>query len=440
MGPLSTVVLCLAAGAAGAGFTRWALTRSSRRAARELELGLQRWAYADLSLPAVVSGLGPWLPLGEAFNKGQDEVRRVLEEARLDLMRERIKLETLFAHIPDGLVITNLRGQILFFNPPTLRILGMEARDVKGPARGLLEPVDPDALRMAVQDILKNHTHSEILELPNKNEPGGPPSYYRTTVTMFSGPGGEDFGVLLILRDVTGERRLVSMKEEFFQAVAHDLRAPLFAMQGYLRLLEKSVKPEGQQKGYFDAIAQSCEKLTLLIQDTLDSSRLETGQLNLSPTSFEPKALLQRVVKLFGPISDEKGIKLSLEAAADCPSRIEADERLLERVINNLLSNALKFTPRGGRITLELNPAGPDQIEFSVGDSGPGIPADQKTRVFEKFHQGDTGRTKGGFGLGLNICLRIVRLHQGTLWVESEVGLGSQFIFRIPIKQKVEVS
>lgn len=360
------------------------------------------------------------------------EFQKTVDEGKLDLLRERIKIETIFAHLPDGLVITNLRGQLLFVNPPAMRIFGIASSELKALGRGLLEPVDPDKLRMPVQDILKNHTHSEVVELPA--------GVFRTTVTMFSAPGGGDFGVLLMLRDVTGERRLSALKEEFFQAVAHDLRAPLFAMQGYLRLLEKSVKPEGNLKGYFDAITQSCEKLTLLIQDTLDSARLETGQLTLTAASFEPVALLQRVARLFTPIAEEKGIKIELQLASGAPKAIAADERLLERVFTNLLSNALKFTPRGGRISLEMTAAGADQVEFTVSDTGPGIPADQRTRVFEKFTQGEDGRSKGGFGLGLNICHKIVALHRGTIWIESEPGLGSQFVFRIPTRSKMEVA
>lgn len=359
--------------------------------------------------------------------------QRAVEEGKLDLLRERIKIETIFAHLPDGLVITNLRGQVLFVNPPAMRIFGLASSELKALGRGLLEPLDSDKLRMPVQEILKNHTHSEVVELPA--------GVFRTTVTMFSAPGdGGDFGVLLMLRDVTGERRLSALKEEFFQAVAHDLRAPLFAMQGYLRLLEKAVKPEGNLKGYFDAITQSCEKLTLLIQDTLDSARLETGQLTLTAASVEPAALLQRMLRLFTPIAEEKGIKLELQSGVGAPKAIEADERLLERVFTNLIANALKFTPRGGRIALEMAAAGADQVEFAVSDTGPGIPADQRTRVFEKFTQGEDGRSKGGFGLGLNICHKIVALHRGTIWVESEPGLGSQFVFRIPTRAKMEVA
>lgn len=116
-----------------------------------------------------------------------------------ELVRERVKLDTLFSSIPDGLVIANLRGQVLFVNPPALDILGIKAEDLKSRGRGMLEPADPDRFRMPVQEILKNHTQNRIMELHS--------NIYRTTVAMFSAPSGGDFGVLLILRDVTAERQ-----------------------------------------------------------------------------------------------------------------------------------------------------------------------------------------------------------------------------------------
>lgn len=118
-------------------------------------------------------------------------------------MRERIKIDTIFASLPDALVITNLRGEVVFVNPPALDILGIGQQDLKAAGRGLLEPSDPDRFRMPVQEILKNHTRSEIMKLVSPKTPGARPNFYRTTVAMFSAPGG--FGVLLILRNVTDQ-------------------------------------------------------------------------------------------------------------------------------------------------------------------------------------------------------------------------------------------
>ena len=235
--------------------------------------------------------------------------------------------------------------------------------------------------------------------------------------------------------DVAAERELAEAKEEFFLSAAHDFRAPIFAIQGYLRLIERSIDPEPRVKGHFEAVHQSCEKLTLMIQDILDSSRLETGQLKLGVTAVGPKAFLERVQRVFGALAAEKGIGLSVEVGDEVPHEIDADERLLERVFSNLVSNALNVVSRGGRITLSAR-SDAGAVEFAVADTGPGIPEEDRAVFFDKFAQLNGGR-RGGFGLGLHICKKIVELHRGTLRLESKEGEGSRFIFRIPMRQLV---
>lgn len=332
-----------------------------------------------------------------------------------DAALERARLEALVENIPDGLVVTDLRGDVLCMNSAARRVLG-EA-DV----------------RMRIQEVLKARTQGEVVELRLPG-PDGTTAFFRTHVSLFQTPGGEELGVMVLLRDMTAQRGLDALKEEFFQSVAHDLRAPLFAMQGYLRLLQKSFAPDEKQKGYFDAIAQSCDKLMLFIQDTLDAARLDAGRMKLTPAPVEPAALVERVAKLFKPVAEEKGLSLKTALSDDAPDAVDVDERLVERVLHNLISNALKVTPRGGAITVRVGRAGPDRAEFSVSDTGPGIPASERQRIFDKFRQLD-GAQRSGFGLGLNICAKIVRLHGGEIWVDSEPGRGSDFVFRLPIKQ-----
>jgi signal transduction histidine kinase len=240
--------------------------------------------------------------------------------------------------------------------------------------------------------------------------------------------------VLIMLRDVTAERRLDAMKEEFFQSAAHDLRAPLFAIQGYLRLIKRSFVPDERQTGWFGAIEQSCEKLTLLVNDSLDFARIENGYLRLSPTPVDARAVVRRAVNLFLPLAEERGLVLEARIDADAPAAFQADERLIERMLNNLLGNALKFTPRGGRVIAHISSRG-DLIEFAVEDDGPGIPEAQRAVIFERFRQLGAIGPKSGFGLGLSICAKIVKLHRGVIWVEPGPAGGSRFIVRLPLAQ-----
>lgn len=326
-------------------------------------------------------------------------------------------LEALVENLPDGIVIADLRGDVICMNGAAERALGDRA--------------SPD-IRMRIQEVLKARTQAEVVELARPE--GGEAAYYRTHVALFRTRTGEELGVVLTLRDMTAQRGLDALKEEFFQSVAHDLRAPLFAMQGYLRLLQKSFAPDERQKGYFDAIAQSCEKLMLFIQDTLDAARIEAGRMKLSPSPVEPSALVERVAKLFRPVADEKAIRLDTEVSPDCPETVSLDERLAERVLHNLVSNALKATPRGGAIGVKVSRSGRDHVQISVSDTGPGIPQAERARIFDKYRQLD-GVSRAGYGLGLHICAKIVRLHGGQIWVDSDPGRGSDFVFRIPINQ-----
>lgn len=430
MSPLIALVVGAAVGAAAAWILlkrRWGVPLG------EVSRVIGCWARGDLAAEPEAAALGGRQEVTDALVGARDQIFKALGERKRQGHQEQQKFEALVEAIPDGLVITDLRGDVLHINRAALEVFGVSAEEAqKGRVHELL---GGESFRMRLQDILKSRTQAEVLELPLKRAEGAVSGYFKTLVSLFSAPGADELGVLLLLRDVTVERRVDSIKEEFFQAVAHDLRAPLFAMQGYLRLLEKSVGPDRHQKGYFDAIAQSCEKLTLFIQDILDSARIEAGQMKLTVSPIDPDALLERSAALFKPLAEERGVRLELALAEGRPRSVDMDERLMERVFYNLLSNALKFTPRGGAVTASATASGAEHVEFTVADTGPGIPAALRPQIFEKYRQGAAEEPRTGFGLGLNICRQIVRLHGGMIWADSEPGKGSRFTLRVPLKQ-----
>ncbi|MBI3565092.1 MAG: PAS domain-containing sensor histidine kinase, partial [Elusimicrobia bacterium] len=362
------------------------------------------------------------------------DLQRSLEDAKADLARERARLQTLVEKIPDALIMTNLRGEVVFFNSAAMAVLGARPSDVRGGGRALFSPIQPELWRMQVQDILKEHTAGRPIEIRGADDAV---STYRTLVTMFNDAATGDFGVLVMLRDVTAERKLDALKEEFFQSAAHDLRAPLFAIQGYLRLLRKSLAPDERQTAWLSSIDQSCEKLTLLVKDALDYARIESGHLRISASPVDARGLVRRAVSLFAPLADERGITLEARVDADAPPAFEADERLIERLLHNLLGNALKFTPRGGHVFAQASSRG-DQLEIVVEDDGPGIPEAQRAAVFERFRQLETAGPRSGFGLGLSICAKIVKLHKGVIWVEPGPVTGSRFVVRLPLSQHLK--
>jgi len=400
---------------------------------RELELGLERWTRGDLSTPLDDSRMAGWRGLARQFSQAQTELERALEDAKADLAHERARLQTLIEKLPDALIMTNMRGEVIYFNAAAMPLVGAVEDDVRPGGRALFSPVRPEKWRMPVQAILKKHASGQDFVAAGRD---GAASTYRTVVTMFNDAGTGDFGVLVMLRDVTAERKLDALKEEFFQSAAHDLRAPLFAIQGYLRLLRKTMAPDERQTNYLDAIDQSCDKLTLFVKDALDSARIENGRLSLAPAPVDAAALARRTVSLFLPLADERGISLNTRAGG-APPAFEADERLIERLLHNLVANALKFTPRGGRVLVSAEARG-DHLELAVEDDGPGIPEGQRTAIFERFRQLETSGPKSGFGLGLSICAKIVKLHHGVIWVEPGLVSGSRFIARLPLTQRAK--
>ena len=405
---------------------------------RELERGLERWTRGDLSTPLDEARMTGWRGLAGQFSKAQDDMRRALAEANAGLARERARLETLVERIPDSLVITNMRGEVMFLNAAAMPLFAATSEDLLPGGKGLLQPRDASRWRLRVQDVLKAHTSGGLMEIAGPE--GASPKSYRTGVSMFTDPVSGDFGVLILLRDHTAEHRLELMKEEFFQAAAHDLRAPLFAVQGYLRLLKKSIDPNERQRTWIEAIDHSCERLTALVKDALDSARMESGQLRIEPHPIDPPELLRRATRLFMPMADERGVRIETRLADNAPAQFTGDERLVDRLMHNLVSNAIKFTPKGGMVAVEASAAGSDRIELSVTDTGPGIPEAQRTAIFEKFRQLDSGIQHTGFGLGLSICAKIVKLHKGEIWVQPAKNGGAQFVVRLPLVQITEAA
>jgi signal transduction histidine kinase len=186
-----------------------------------------------------------------------------------------------------------------------------------------------------------------------------------------------------------------------------------------------------EQKDFLKIIDASSQKLLGMINNILDVAKLETGKMKLALTDFDPKETVERVVKIMEPQAVKSGVKLLSQGLESVP-QIRADSDLIERVIMNLVSNAIKFTPSEGRVDI-IGQDLPDRIQITVADTGQGIPPDYLEKVFDKFQQAGMGTgEKRGTGLGLTIAKYGVEAHLGKIWVESEMGKGSRFSFWLP--------
>ena len=280
------------------------------------------------------------------------------------------------------------------------------------------------------------------------------------------GKGNFDYRIELMRSDELGQlartfnkmaeqlKQLDEMKKDFISSVTHELRSPLAAIESYINMMLKQLKDgenpaaawgvgedleervEFDWKDNFLRVKKNTIRLGRFINDLLDVAKIEAGKLDVKPVNMDYSSVIKDIVELFIPKADEQKIKLSYEIEDNIPF-VYGDEDRLKQVVTNLIGNALKFTPEGGEIKINVRTAkNKNIIETSVADTGYGIPPDKIDRIFSKFEQVTSHRdmVKGakGTGLGLTIAKAIVEMHGGAIWVESVVNKGTTFFFTLP--------
>lgn len=355
-----------------------------------------------------------------SFNTMMKEVDRYHGIQVEKLFEEKQKLELLVSLIHDAIILADLRGELLYANASARELLGAD-----GVVWGENEAV---RRRIAGLVLQKAKSKGGVVEL----ESGGEKKFYRASVQALSAKT-QNPAVFMVLRDITLERKMQQMKEEFFHSVAHDLRAPLLTMQGYIKLLEREFAPEAKQAGYVRNVKDSSDRLFKLLENILDISRMEAGQLKPDFSRMNAAEFLSSAAEGFRAIFDEKGVALSVQTAGADKLGIKADSSLLRRVLENLISNAWKFTPKGGSVTVSLKQENGSAL-FTVADTGPGVPADQLEAVFERYKRLKQGEEESGFGLGLAISRKIAELHGGKIWAEA----GPGGVFRVRLGRNVK--
>ena len=218
--------------------------------------------------------------------------------------------------------------------------------------------------------------------------------------------------------------------------MSHELRTPLNAIIGFSQVLRQELFGEinEKQEEYLDDILSSGNHLLSLINDVLDLSKVEAGQVELEIADFSLREALERGVVMVRERATQNGVQLSLELSPEI-DLVSGDERRLRQVVFNLLSNAVKFTPEGGSVVVAAERVA-NEAQVSVTDTGPGIAPGDQERIFEEFQQTDVGvQQREGTGLGLALSRSLVELHGGRIWVESAPGHGSRFVFTLPLEE-----
>ncbi len=429
--PLPLAALCAAAAAAAGGVAVSALvSRGLVRPFLNVSASVKKFIAADYKLNSPLPKDG-WLEASgfvSAMNRVMLELSAYRGFRLNQVMEESGRAEALIETITDGVLLVDDDGKVICSNHAALKLLGI----AKSQAEVILPGAETNAAFTPVlRQMLASGEMCTRAELAASvpGSPGHPLKDFQVISTRFLRATLKRAGRVIVIRDISMEKEIENTKETFFQMITHDMRAPLSSIVGYTNMLSGMPAPSPESSKCLETITRSAKRLNSMIDDILDATKLERGDMPLEASRIQAAELLARVCEAQAPDAKRRGIELSLLPPAGAVE-FTGDYRLLERVVLNLVGNSLKFTQPGGAITLSCRESGGDAI-FSVEDTGPGIPEDKRTMIFEKYAQMDEHRDFG-FGLGLAICKMIVELHGGRIWVESEVGKGSRFIFSIP--------
>ena len=348
------------------------------------------------------------------------------------IMAEKRKSEAIIQSIDDGLVLIDADLAIQDLNPAAADALDLNVSDVIG--RHFLEVVKSDRLFRYVRETAESGTSPALDEADMffTVEHGDEQHHYQFSVTPVYGTSETLLGVILLLRDVTQLKELDRLKSEFVATASHELRTPLTSINMSISLLKERTadKLDAREQELLDVAQEDVERLRELVSDLLDLSKIEAGRIDLDFAAVPVSLLFDKTLQSIGPQAEEQSIMLDAEPADDLPD-VRADATKITWVLTNLISNALRYTEAGGRITLAAQQVG-KQVHLSVSDTGEGIPYEYQSKIFDKFVQVKSDHAVGGSGLGLSICREIVRAHGGSIWVDSTPGEGSTFTFSLP--------
>ncbi len=349
------------------------------------------------------------------------------------LTDENKQLVMVLENIPDGVIIADQLGRVLLINPA---------------AEKMLKRKEPDVLGRSLAEVVRHYRLIELWQTARKEDKEAvaavefAQSYF---LQAFVSPFHEKdaHGYLVILQDLTQIRFLQTVRRDFISNISHELRTPLASLQAVVETLHSGALDDKQYASRFLERAMiEVDTLTQMVEELLELARIESGEVPLKIAPTELSDLIINPIHRLRPHAERNGVQVTWENMDGFPP-VWADAERMQRVLTNLIHNAIKFTPENGliRIKAELTEdiGHESEIIISVKDSGDGISSEDLPRVFERFFKSDRARTRGqgGTGLGLAITKHLVEAHGGRIWVKSKEGKGSTFYFTLPVAYKI---
>lgn len=361
----------------------------------------------------------------------------VIQNAQIyrEFVAEKEDLEHIIESVYAGLLMVNKEGRVTQMNASARAMFGAKGTDVIG--RPYYEVIDdPRVKEIIVGSLNDNEEIATEISLARGDEGE---RIYQAQTALVRNDEGQTIGVVAIFNDITEIRNVERMKTAFVSTVSHELRTPLTSIKGFISTLlqdEEGYYDRETQREFYTIIDTECDRLTRLISDLLNVSRIEAGRaLELNLKQVNLPNLIEKVVTVQKSYTNKHTFEIDLK---DLPE-ITADEDKIDQILTNLTNNAIKYSPKGGTITITGRHKD-GIVTISVADQGMGIPKEHLGKVFDRFHRVDNRDTRevGGTGIGLYLVKHLVEAHGGKIWVESEVGKGSTFTFTLPVTPPAE--
>jgi two-component system phosphate regulon sensor histidine kinase PhoR len=363
----------------------------------------------------------------EQERKFQDYAATALYEQKQAAAQARAQQQALFDSMIEGVAVLDAGGRIQLINRSLERQFGVTA-SLGG--RTLAEAFRVPALSELAERLRRERAVMDFeLELSSAE-----PRVLQVNAAVIQDAEGASHGAILVFHDLTRLKQLERVRQEFVANVSHELRTPLSMIKGYVETLLDGAKDDPAQAARFlQTIDKHADRLTYLIEDLLTISRLESGQVVMNLHPVEVRSVAERVREDLQAVAAERNV--AVETLLPAELRANADADRLQQVLFNLVENAIKYGKLNGRVIIGGEAQVNGKIQIHVCDDGPGIPAEAKERVFERFFRADKARSRetGGTGLGLAIVKHIVQAHGGEVWVESDPGKGATFFFTLAV-------
>ncbi|MDD2234269.1 MAG: ATP-binding protein [Desulfitobacteriaceae bacterium] len=412
------IALVLATGIAG--ILGYKLAQRLTRPIQEMTVSAQKIAAGDFGLCTYTVNQDEIGVLGQALNQMSQRLKETIDEVSAG----KSKLESVLANMDSGVIFIRQDGTVDLINPAAQKILGIKTGITDDCQK--VEIINNHQLRGLIDKALETqNTVKEDLFILSPQEKNA-----EANITPITGRDNSGLGAVVVLHDITEFRRLERMRADFIANVSHELKTPVTSLKGYAEtLLDGALDDPATAREFIRIILTESERLRMLIKDLLDLSRIESARDQVRWRKIDIKVLLRSLEVKFKPQLETRQIELNYILPQKLPYAW-GDYSMIEQVLVNLTDNAIKYSPTGGKVEIAVSDLA-EGILIEVIDSGPGIPADDLARIFERFYRVDKGRGRkqGGTGLGLAITKHILEIHGTQIKAESTLGQGSRFYF-----------